>query len=162
MDDRALYGPPAATLEILLEDREEHDFPSPERIFRDLTPELAVTVPTGLPYSVAKIVAHMHSNVKFNLGLIRAADPSRYSERFENWPEVTARGWPELAETFLADLRELTKIAMEADLDRILFPATDGSPAWTVGYKLAASVAKHNAYHFGQIVVMRRLLGAWR
>lgn len=156
-----LYGPPPATLEILLNDREEHDFPAPERILGGLTPEQAVTVPSGLPYSVAKIVAHMHSNMKFNLGLIRAADPSTYIEQFENWPEVTAQEWPGLAEAFLGDLKELTRIAHEADLDRILFPAAISSPAWTVGYKLAASIAKHNAYHFGQIVVIRRLLGAW-
>lgn len=84
MGDRVLYGPPRATLEILLEDPEEHDFPSPERILQGLTLEHAITVPPGLPYSVANIVAHMHSNVNFNFGLIRAADPSTYSQQFEN------------------------------------------------------------------------------
>jgi hypothetical protein len=158
---RVLFGPPAETLEVLLEDSEAHDFSAPERILRDLSPEQAVTVPPGLPYSVAKIVAHMHSNVKFNLGLIQAADPSTYRERFEDWPEVTTKDWPQLAGAFLADLRALTRIAREKDLDRIVIPAANDVPAWTVGYKLAASVAKHNAYHFGQIIVIRRLLGAW-
>ncbi len=67
MNERVLLGPPPETLTILLEDAEEHDFPSPVRMLAELTPEEAVTVPTGLPYSVADIVAHMNANMKFNL-----------------------------------------------------------------------------------------------
>ncbi len=157
-----LFGPPPSTLEILLDDPDERDFPAPLRILRGLTPEKAVTVPPGVPYSIAQIVAHMHANVRFNLGLIRASDPARYASSFENWPAVSAEDWPRVVDDFLVDLRTLRQIAREGtDLNRVLYPATEGEPAWTVGYKLACSVAKHNAYHFGQIVVLRRLLGAW-
>lgn len=58
-------------------------------------------------------------------------------------------------------MAELGRVARGGgDLDRIVYPATETEPAWTVGYKLAASVAKHNAYHFGQIALLRRLIGA--
>ena len=59
-----LFGPPAATLAILLDDPDEHDFPSVARILTGLTPALALAVPPGLPYSIARIVAHMNSNMK--------------------------------------------------------------------------------------------------
>ncbi len=157
-----LFGPPPSTLEILLHDPDEHDFPAAVRMLRGLTPEKAVTVPPGVPYSIAQILAHMHANVRFNLGLIRAGDPARYASSFENWPAVSAEDWPCLMDDFLVDLRALGQIAREGtDLDRVPYPAAGGQPAWTVGYKLACSAAKHNAYHFGQIVVLRRLLGAW-
>lgn len=162
MSDTILLGPPPETLAILLDDPVAHDFPAVERIFGGLTPEQATTVPPGFPYSVARIVAHMDSNMRFNLGLIRAPDPSAYDERFENWPQVSAESWPALVEEFFTHLRALTQVARDAhDLDRVLYPATDKDPSWTVGYKLACSVAKHNAYHLGQIVVLRRLIGAW-
>lgn len=162
MNETILFGPPAATLAILLDDPDEHDFPSVARVLMGLTPAQAITVPPGLPYSIARIAAHMNSNMKNNLGLMRAPDPAAYEQTFENWPAVSAEDWPALVEEFLAGLQAVTQIAREAkDLERVLYPATGGQPAWTVGYKLACSVAKHNAYHFGQIVMLRRLIGAW-
>lgn len=159
---RVLYGPPADTLAILLDDPEEHDFASPERILRGLPAELAVRKPAGWPHSIAEILAHMNANVQFNLGLIRSAEPASYQNPVENWPRVEAGDWDKLVEQFITGLEELKRIALNSpSLDRILYPAT-AEPAWTVGYKLAASVAKHNAYHLGQIAVLRRILGAWK
>lgn len=159
--DPTLYGPPASTLEILLDDPAEHDIPAPERVLAGLTSEQAVMVPPGLPYSVARIVAHMNSNMMFNLGLIRAANPLTYDEELEDWPAVGAADWPRLVAQFLSNLAHLKQLARQQDLERVLYPAADGEAAWTVGYKLALSVAKHNAYHLGQIIVIRRLLGFW-
>lgn len=103
----------------------------------------------------------MNSNMLFNLGLIRAADPLTYDEELEDWPAVTASDWPRLAAQFLSNRAHLKQLARQQDLGRVLYPAADGEAAWTVGYKLALSVAKHNAYHLGQIIVIRRLLGNW-
>lgn len=157
-----LFGPPPSTLEVLLDDPGEHDFPAALRILRGLTGEQAVARSPGLPHSIGEIVAHMNANIQFNLSLIRAADPATHAGPGEHWPSVSAEGWPRLVDEFLLGLRTLQEIAREGTgLDRVLYPATEREPAWTVGYKLACSVAKHNAYHFGQIVVLRRLLGAW-
>lgn len=161
MSAHVLFGPPPDTPAIMLDDPDEHDFPAAARIISGLTPEQAVTAPPGLPYSVAKILAHMHSNVRFNIGLIRATDPRTFKEKFVNWPEVPSQEWSGLVEAFLRPARS-QQIARETDLQRVLYPATKGQPAWTVGYKLVASVAKHKAYHFGQIVALRQLIGAWR
>lgn len=164
MRETILLGPPPATLAILLDDPDAHDFPAVERILGGLTPEQATTVPHGfLSYSIARIVAHMDSNMKFNLGLIMSQDPSASDERFEEWPQVSVDGWPALRDEFFTHLQALTQVARDAqDLGRVLYSATDKEPSWTVGYKLACSVAKHNAYHLGQIVVLRRLIGAWQ
>ena len=157
-----LHGPPAATLVRLLNDLEEHDFPSPRRILDGLTGIEACTIPPGLPYSVAQIVAHMLSNMRFNLGLIRAPDPLHFDERFEDWPRVAPEDWPRLRDEFLEALRALVELARdEGGLSRVIYPQARTEPAWTVGYKLALSVAKHNAYHLGQIVVVRRVSGVW-
>jgi hypothetical protein len=105
----------------------------------------------------------MNANMAFNLGLMREADPAATIVGVDLWPPVAAHQWPALVEEFADLVSSLTRIAHdETNLARVLHPATAKEPAWTVGYKLAASVAKHNAYHLGQIVVLRRLLGAWR
>lgn len=161
MNSDTLYGPPAATLALLLDDPEEHDFASTQRLLNGLTAEQAVTAPLGLPYSIAAILAHMNSNVQFNLDLIRSDNPLSFENPYKNWPTVIADEWPNLVRTFLDSIAELKRIAQRSsELERTLFPATDKDPAWTVGYKLAASVAKHNAYHLGQIAVLRRLVDA--
>ncbi len=151
-----LLGPPPETLVLLLDDPAEHDFASAERLLKGITGEQATTAPLGLPYSVAAILAHMHANVRFNLDLARG-QPAVFGEP---WPAVTAEAWPELVAAFLADIAELKRVARGGDLGQIVYPATETEPSWTVGYKLAASVAKHNAYHFGQIALLRRLIGA--
>lgn len=162
MNEDLLLGPPSATLEILLDDPEEHDVAAPTRILSGLTPEQALATPCGTPHSIAQILAYMNANVKFNLGLIRAPDPLAYDETFENWPQVSKEAWPVLVEDFLAGLEDLKEIAREGtDLTRTLYSATADEASWSVGYKLACSVAKHNTYHLGQIVLLRRLLRAW-
>lgn len=104
----------------------------------------------------------MQANRQFNLGLIQAQGPARHEHPSALWPAVSVDDWPALCEEFLATLEVLRRIARAGqDLDRVVSPATEDAPAWTVGYKLACSVAKHNAYHLGQIVVLRRLIGAW-
>jgi hypothetical protein len=60
-----LHGPPAATLRRLLDDSDEHDFPSPRRVLDGLTANQAGTVPPGLLYSIARLVAHMLSRYSF-------------------------------------------------------------------------------------------------
>ena len=161
MSANVLFGPPTATLEVLLDDPHEHDFPAAARILADLTPEQALTVPPGLPYSIARIVAHTLANMRFNLGLFTTDDPARYQHPNEMWPSVKMEDWVALASDFLATLEHLKRLARETALDRVVYPASGGEPAWTIGYKLACSVAKHNAYHLGQIVVLRRSIGAW-
>lgn len=105
-----LYGPPRATLEVLLDDPNEHDFASAERLLSGLSGEQAVTVPPGLPYSIAAILAHMNANVQFNLALIRSPDPSTFKNPYENWPTVTSEMWPELVAEFLSGIAELRRV----------------------------------------------------
>jgi hypothetical protein len=153
-----LYGPPAATLELLLDDPAEHDFMALRRLFEGLSTKQALQKPAGLPYSIATVLAHLMANMKFNRDLIRSAKPTDFQNPYETWPEVTEATWPDLLVEFFAVLEELKQMARAENLERILYPATPTEPAWTVGYKLAASVAKHNAYHLGQIALLRRLV----
>lgn len=68
-----------------------------------------------------------------------------------------------MSETILLGPPPATLAILLDDPDAHDFPALARilDPSWTVGYKLPCSVAKHNAYHLGQIVVLRRLIGAW-
>jgi uncharacterized damage-inducible protein DinB len=157
-----LHGAPGPTLEILLDDPEEHDFVCAERALEGLSGEVACRRPPGLPFSIAEIVAHLLSNARFNLGLVDNPDPTTYKPPLPNWPAVRADDWERLRLEYLSVLKELKEVAQEGTkLDRIVYPASEDEPAWTVGYKLTCSVSKHATYHTGQIILIRRLLGAW-
>jgi uncharacterized damage-inducible protein DinB len=156
-----LYGAPPETLAILLDDPEEHDFASLESLLADLSPMQATERPAGLPHSIAEIVAHLLANALFNLGLIESDAPETFQPPLPNWTEVSTEEWEALRKAYIHIIRRLQEIARKGEgLEKTIFPATASEPAWTAGYKLTCSVAKHAAYHAGQIALLRRALGA--
>ena len=53
----------------------------------------------------------------------------------------------------------MQQIVMDSDVD-LMAQIPHGQPGHTV-LREALLVADHNAYHLGQLVVVRRALGAW-
>jgi DinB superfamily len=149
-----LYGPPAATLAILINDKDAHDFLDPEDILKGINSEQAATTFAGLPYTIAEILAHTNANLLFNIVLLR----DRREVKLEPWPKVDPNDWETLKAEFIDHLKILVQLSLQLDLDTIIYAETSTEPAWTVGYKLAASVAKHTAYHLGQIALIKRLI----
>jgi uncharacterized damage-inducible protein DinB len=156
--DRILYGPPADTLLILLDDLEDHDFENAASLLGAIDAEAAHRRVAPGTRTVAEITAHLVHNNEFNLAVIAGTAP-RYTFP-ETWSEVDTVPWPTLRDRFLATLAELKTLVRQEDLNRIVFPADGDEPAWTVGYKIAASVAKHQAYHMGQIALLRAIIEA--
>jgi hypothetical protein len=78
------------------------------------------------------------------------------------WPEGDAPpdpgAWDRSVEAFRADLRAMQDLV--ADPQKDLFAPIPHGDGQTV-LREALLVADHNAYHLGQLVVVRRLLGAW-
>lgn len=155
METNVLFGPPPATLERLLGYSE---FASLERVLSGLAPVQAAARWPGLPHSIAEIAAHLLSNLRFNLDLIEGRTP----ELRPTWPTAPEHAWPGLVSDVLAVNLRLQRCVHDPEvLERIIFPATNSEPGWTAGYKLAVNVGLHSAYHLGQIVTLRQLLGAW-
>ncbi len=150
-----LRGPPPDTLTRLLSHTE---FASAAQIIGNLSAAQALSRLPNAPHSIAEIVAHMLHNMQFNLDLIEG----RPASREDAWPRPIESQWTALVQTFLDVNQVLIAAAQDPELlGRVVYQASDTEPAWTVGYKLAVNVGLHNAYHFGQIVVLRQLLGAW-
>lgn len=151
-----LYGPPPNTLATLLDDPAGSEFADIRKIIGNLSGEQATLRLEGWPYSIAQVLAHINANLKFNLDLTRSTDPLSLPLP-DLWPKVEESDWERLVEAFLVGVEALVETARHQDLERILYPETATEPAWTVGYKLA-SVAKHNAYHLGQIALLQKLI----
>jgi uncharacterized damage-inducible protein DinB len=130
-------------------------FTPASRALDDLTPEQALTKLSGWPHSIAEVVAHMLYWQRHDLRTIETGtEPETTPE--ENWPTVTLEDWPRLKDEFLASLEQSREVArIPENLDRMIL---NGS--FSVGLRMVWFTG-HNAYHLGQVVFMRRVLGAW-
>jgi hypothetical protein len=78
------------------------------------------------------------------------------------WPEDEAppdeAAWDKSVVAFRADLKAMERLVANARID--LFAKIPHGEGQTI-LREALLVADHNAYHLGQLVLVRRLLGAW-
>jgi len=79
------------------------------------------------------------------------------------WPKTeappTAAAWNNSLRSFRADLKAMAKLVADKKTD--LFAQIPHGTGQTI-LREALLVADHNAYHLGEIVLLRRLLGAWK
>lgn len=119
--------------------------------------------PDGAPYSVWELLEHIrlaqHDLLDFcrNPEYVHDLDwPDDY------WPKTpeppSGKAWEDCLATIRRERDELKQWAVEADLD-----LTQKIP-WGTGQTWLRTVivaTDHAAYHVGQIVLVRKLLGAW-
>jgi hypothetical protein len=159
-----LLGPPAESLSRLLDG--DGEFLTPERLLGDLTAEQASATPPDSPYSIARIVAHLFFWQKRVLDKLQGLDPPYPAHEADGWPESDASEWPDLMLRFLGDLQAAQDWALQdIDLDRP-YPMSGASsgasdPEMTSGYALLRGIGLHNAYHLGQIALLRQMQKLW-
>ncbi|MCL5045332.1 MAG: DinB family protein [Actinobacteria bacterium] len=86
------------------------------------------------------------------------------------WPEHAAEGWsfpsgPPSEEAWATGVRQFL-VGLKAAQDVSIDPGVnleEALPSWEKGngYTALQVLASHNSYHLGQIVLLRRILGAW-
>ena len=79
------------------------------------------------------------------------------------WPKTPAppdaKAWNRSIQSFRADLSAMIKLVQNKKTD--LFTPLPHGAGQTV-LREALLVADHNAYHLGELLLLRRLLGAWK
>ena len=121
-------------------------------------------VPEHLPYSAWQILEHMRFTQR---DILDFSAPPTGGYHGHKWPDAY---WPESPEPPSADAWDHCIAAIRADQAR--FEALLTRPnvdlhkkfQWGDGQTLlreALLIADHNAYHLGELIVIRRLLGIW-
>lgn len=127
----------------------------------DLPEALQGKRPEGAPYSPWQQLEHLRIAQWDILEYIR--NPKHVSPKWPDgyWPaEVPSSGaWAKTVRAFESDLRALERMAANSTNLLARVPADPKGP--TILHELLL-VADHNAYHLGQLIVVRRALGAWR
>jgi hypothetical protein len=157
-DDKALRE---AVLTLLGGGRAHVSF---EKAVANLPENLRGKKPRGAPYTPWQQLEHMRICQWDILEYIR--NPQHVSPEWPAgyWPREAApparNAWAKSVKAFLADRQALLDLAADRSTDLLArVPADPEGP--TILHELLL-VADHNAYHLGQLIVLRRLLGAWR
>lgn len=126
-----------------------------------LPADLRGVKPEKLPYSIWQLVEHIRIAQWDMLNF--CLDPNHQSPKWpdEYWPKETAPAddatWNESIAQINSDLDEFISHLEHADL----YEKIPGGSGQTVLLE-ALQIADHNAYHIAEIIVIRRLLGAWK
>jgi len=126
----------------------------------DLPPKLRGTKVDKLPYSIWQLVEHIR---------IAQWDMLEFSKSEKHgspeWPEgywvpetapADEEAWNNSIKQIKADLEEFIGLLKSGDIYSNI-PHGDGQSI----LREALQIADHNAYHVAEIIVIRRILGAW-
>jgi uncharacterized damage-inducible protein DinB len=132
-------------------------------VVRDWPPELRGVRPEGLPYSGWELVEHVRLAQRDILDFCRDPDYVQPDWPADYWPEDAAppdeAAWDASLRAVEADRAALEALVADPEAD-LLAPVPNGDATQTLARE-ALLAADHMAYHLGQLVVVRRLLGAW-
>jgi DinB family protein len=130
---------------------------------KDLPADLRGKKPKGGAHSPWKVLEHLRICQRDILDGLR--DPKHVSPEFPAgyWPREAApangKAWENCAKAFRSDQQEL--IALLNDPSKDLFAPLPGGDGQTIVRRVLMA-ADHNSYHLGQLVLVRRMLGAWQ
>lgn len=134
-----------------------------DKAVADLPPTLRGAKPPGQPHTPWRLVEHMRIAQKDILQFSR--DAKHVSPKWPEgyWPTTdgppTAKDWDACLKAFREDLKAMQDLVSDPDTDLLArIPHGQGQTV----FREAMLVADHNAYHLGQLVLVRRLLGAWK
>jgi uncharacterized damage-inducible protein DinB len=127
---------------------------------KDFPPALRGKRPEGGPHSAWELLEHLRLAQWDILEFTR--DASHVSPKFPDgyWPTTEApptdTAWDESVAAYRKDLRSLAELTADESIDLLArIPHGDGQ---TVLRQILLT-ADHNAYHLGQLMMVRRILG---
>ncbi len=128
--------------------------------------KLRGVVPEGLPYSAWQILEHIR---------IAQRDILEFSDNYDGkyklmeWPDAywpkdaeppSSEAWDAAIHSVLEDRKSLEALVEAATDEQLLapFPWGEGQTL----FREALLIIDHAGYHVGELIVVRRLLGAWK
>lgn len=133
-----------------------------EAAVKDLPPRIRGLEANGVPHSPWELLEHIRLAQWDILEFSRNAShvspewPSGYWPPSPEPPDADA--WDRSVAAFRADLAAMSALAADASVD--LYAKIPWGTGQTILREILL-VADHNAYHLGQLVLVRKLLGSW-
>ncbi len=122
------------------------------------------TRPPGCPYTFWHLVEHLRLAQKDVLDYIVSEHYHWPSFPDDYWPEKFSQtdlaGWNNSVQQFLADRQALVDIVQDPSVDLFAPLSNSGEHRHSVLREIHI-IAAHNAYHTGELIVLRRVMGIW-
>jgi hypothetical protein len=132
-------------------------------VVKGLPPKLRGTKPDKFPHTAWMLLEHMRIAQWDILEFSRNARHVSPDWPAGHWPKnetpPSAAAWDESIQQFRAGLKAMQDLVANPKTD--LYARIPWGDGQTI-LREALLVADHNAYHLGQMVDLRRLLGAWK
>ncbi|HEY2580297.1 MAG TPA: DinB family protein [Mucilaginibacter sp.] len=127
---------------------------------KGLKPELRGVKPDNMPYSIWQLVEHIRIAQWDMVRFCKDYDHKSPKWPEEYWPKENApeddSAWQGSLLQINSDLDEFIALMEHSDIYQMLQHG-DGQTI----LREALQIADHNAYHIGEIVAIRRILGDW-
>ena len=133
-----------------------------EEAVKDMPVEARGKRPKGVEHSPWEVLEHLRIAQWDILEFTR--DPKHVSPEFPAgyWPKSAepphAHAWDKSVEAFRRDHKAMIDLIADESTD-LMKPLEHGSGQTPM--REALVLADHNAYHLGELILLRRLLGAW-
>ena len=134
-----------------------------DKAVADLPTKLRGAKPPGQPHTPWRLVEHMRIAQS---DILEFCTNPKYVA--PNWPDdywppadapAKATDWDKSIKQFRADNKAMQKLVADPKRD-LLAPIPHGTGQTL--FREAMLVADHTSYHLGQLVIVRRMLGAWK
>jgi uncharacterized damage-inducible protein DinB len=130
---------------------------------RDLAPALRGKRPDGFPHSPWELVEHIRRTQADLIDFCRNSNYRELDWPKDYWPLTPApphdRAWDESIAAYEHDRAELKRMTTDPSIE-LTTPIAHGS-GQTVLREILLAI-DHASYHVGQLIAVRRLLGAWK
>jgi uncharacterized damage-inducible protein DinB len=129
----------------------------------DLPAELRGAKPKGQPFTPWRLLEHIRISQWDILEFAKSAKhvspkwPAGYWPTSDAPPDAAA--WDKSVAQVERDLKEMQRLVRDPKVD--LYDRIPHGTGQTV-LREALVLADHNAYHVGQLVLLRRIMGAWK
>lgn len=114
------------------------------------------------PYSFWHLVEHIRIAQWDILEFVRNPDhvSPHYPEGYRPSPDqkTDKKGWKNSTKGVMADLESLKELVRDKKTD--LFAPIPHAPAYTI-FREVVLAADHNAYHIGELAIMRQVMDNW-
>lgn len=129
---------------------------------KDMPVDLRGKRPKGAEHSPWEVLEHLRITQRDALDFIHNANHVELEFPAGYWPNAQVppsdKVWEKSVNAFCADLATMVELVQDESTD--LLAAIPHGNGKTI-LREVLMVADHNAYHLGEFVLLRRLLGAW-
>lgn len=134
-----------------------------DEVVKDFPERLRGKKPEGQPHTAWRLLEHMRIAQWDILEFSRSSKHVSPKWPDSYWPvgdaPPSAAAWEKSVKQFRADLKAMEDLVGDSKTD--LYAPIAWGDGQTV-LREALLIADHNAYHLGELLMIRRLLGAWK